>query len=643
MQGDDNNSGAKGTSTTQVTHGLFADETETEDQSTCSGEVDAKSPQTTKRKLSGAEVTISREKPVSENRSRSNVVHLRNFSNKKETVPPEPKSKALLLVEKLYRNLLSIKETPQTNYTPKTKPFYAQPVDISKLLNETERAAYAQIETEEGRKLAYALYQLRHSQEHRTVLGQIESNILSIALGMSLSGSSEIYLNNKKHSMDKIKQQIPLHLFNALKYIVQYAMIYKRVKSETSHPQNETHREFLKDASQVVSQYETTLISLNPTGLTETYASMYSSYMKMYQIDQISKEIKTKNYKSILVSEYHRRVIDRMTVLYLQTGDPSDQYGEYFIKNDTVDYGLIPEHMANKEVEEICYVGKYAQKLRYKNIHLPEQHQDLGLLKLSLNRLYYTHYHETLTCLFDFISDVFLFRRVDFIDFLFDEFKENRNLNKKSLLSIIEEGITRCKIRTTNHASLDIQAETNSAEYFSADGSERVYLEEPFSLYCRFSPDICGLIDAASTSHKLSLIFRVLWKIKRLENLSIYLRSHSPRISLVIQNLLKHLYYDTIDQNQPKLKWNFAGLALDEISSDFSAKIDQIIGTIKNSHLERVLCSIEVLLVKLGRNLKSGIVSTTDDGLLSEIVANIKEYANDCSSSGLSTVFAPIW
>ncbi|OQS53537.1 hypothetical protein EHP00_2673 [Ecytonucleospora hepatopenaei] len=143
------------------------------------------------------------------------------------------------------------------------------------------------------------------------------------------------------------------------------------------------------------------------------------------------------------------------------------------------------------------------------------------------------------------------------------------------------------------------------------------------------------IYDLPVISHKLTVIFKFLWKLKKVENLSIRIKhdfiykskfsnsdnkaksinSMINKINVFVGLFLQYVYYEVIHPNNLNVGFDANGLVLDNLSSDLNKKLDNIIKHLylntDRRLIEQILCNFEVFFIGLG-NLKRKIYRDTE-------------------------------
>ncbi|KAL6122434.1 hypothetical protein NUSPORA_00515 [Nucleospora cyclopteri] len=456
-------------------------------------------------------------------------------------------------------------------------------------IEEGDLKTYMKLETVEAKNLICCLTALKARKIDFEA--EIEKNLKSVALGMNCS-----LITNSDLSV--IKQKLPFRIYNIFHQIYSYSLIYKRIKSEIANPISLAHRYFLEDSKEIVEEYEKKVVE-SAGDFYGFYVEMFETFIKLSRMHKISNGFimhksagkREGNFTAVdaCMFKYIRRVMNEFSWTYITTGTFFDQYGEYFIKGREIDYGKVPYFISNRVVEIINYIGKNQKMVLGENFNLINKQiniiDDFNLITTKLERLNATIYNKFISNknqlgdqnngfdhLIDFVNDIFLFRRNDFINFLFDELKENRNLNRKSILSIIEEGIAVNNIDNCSKVFVDIKVSENN-----------------FALYARIHPSLNFLLDSAVFSHKLSMIFNFLWELKRLEKIvtrlctkeftSKLVEKHKilKGINLTATILTQHVYYSVVRPNILRIVWNNKETALDLLRREIDKRLDFIL------------------------------------------------------------------
>ncbi|ORD98041.1 hypothetical protein HERIO_143 [Hepatospora eriocheir] len=476
----------------------------------------------------------------------------------------------------------------------------SKPIDVSSLLENP--LLYKSLLSDTSKKLVNLFLELKSSADY---LSLIRNNLKKIALGFDFT----FKINNNLFTVSNIRQikpHIDIQYYNILLNIYQYSLIYKNLKYEMNNPISVTHKNYLSKCKEIVLLYEQTVMNTD-NDFIKFYCEMYEIYVKLSHINKIHNSIKNKQIVSEctdIIYEVH----NQCTSTYISTGVINDRYNEYFISS-CIEYNKIPSQVSKELVNTIFYIGKNINLLKnlnsFKesnfNIKLNDTSASLILVKAlkHVNEQLYREFivRHKIYELYDFIKSIFLFRRVDFIEFIFEGFKRNRNLSKKNCLGIIEEGLydtffngnTDYPENFINFIDLIIDDVTPS--------ELNVYLEEPFSLICKLNYPITLIFNESFIS-KLVSIFKFLWKIKKIEALTLRLGTH--KYMLFIYKIQNYIFYECIKDSL--FEWENSELVLNQLTEQINSDLSSLIKNLyfQNGFFERIFYEIEYALIKLG-------------------------------------------
>ena len=572
------------------------------------------------------------------NETRENVIS-GDYSKHIDTVVH--KDSTNILITKLLTNLFV---PNKLNLRLTNKEWLDRKQNLNRNFNREDFKEYLQsnrdIQSQSALKLCYSLILLKHKNKPINLLELFMRNIKQILLGIiykaediKLSNFSSFTIENNKYNVEGLKLEI--EEYNCLRYLLRIGFMYKKLKMNFSNVLNKTEETFVNYAIPYINEYERRVMVIDGD-LMDIYASIYSESVKIEEIYEEYKKIKNRSFDNVKLMKMHLMALNFYVNFYMENGYVDDKSNEFFIKEGVVDYGLVPKYINNKRAETICYVGMINRKYKSEIISVDFLSNDfydkLQLNLINANRTVRKYLLPKMNNLFTFINDVFLFRRGDFIDYLFNELKENRNLNKKSLLNIIEEGVEQCGIQNEN--TIDIKANDNGVLYKCKHYNETVYLEEPFALYCKIDDEY---LDGEIISYKLMSIFKFMWKLKKITNLSIRIGSYMElddnykKISLFCNYINMYVYYEVINNNLLRIEWDERELAMVELKKQIDVKLDNIINKLfldrKNNIIEQILCNIEIFYIGIGKNRNSNGIYKQ----YKEIIDIIGEFNNNYS------------
>lgn len=560
--------------------------------------------------------------------------------------------------DKYFLNSIAIEENTCKNKEEEIE----RNVKIENYLTEEQLRIYKKANGKSSKELMQALFML-HSEkvEEKSMLEIFEENLKSMALGMVFDESSvrngmfETFLiQDTTYNLKSLEKRMQEHNHNLLRDVLKKGFMYKKMKLEyINSDRSKTMDEFLQDSKHILVEYENAVLQAKQEYMhfvVQTYktstvlTNAYDVFMHIKEKKFILNDKQTNSEFCLHVNnlfdgrvKYHARAVSKMVIEFLTNG-VVDNSNEFFIKqnkNDfVVDYGLVPTFVSNEMAETILYIGKYTAQLKKESPTF--QNNDLsGFDILDTNvqivifdQLKYINNSmkpfitNNLQHLFNFINNLFLFKRCDFIDVLFREFKENRNLNKKSILSIIEESMIQTNLTDDPLASLDIKADAANIQFKSNSFNlaEEIFLEEPFALYCKLNPALSSMFDLPMLSHKLMVIFKFLWKLKKVENLIIRIEQEVKSnaaliadktilhkihtINVFVSLLSQYVYYDVILVNTLQISFDANTLVLSEIKKDIEKRLDTITKKLflqsDRRLIEQLLCNIEVFCLGIG-------------------------------------------
>lgn len=413
-------------------------------------------------------------------------------------------------------------------------------------------------------------------------------------------------------------------MYNIATQIYAKSLIYKKLKIEEQSPINLFHKSFLEDCAPILKEYENLVIG-SKNDFLSFHNGMYLMYQKLNKISRINDLIKERRCFKTPVSgvdnipcifldsnvidndvfdfrESFYRVYNNFIRGYLTDGTISDTHGDFFIKNNVLDYGLIPPFISKSLAEDIVYVGSHTDFLRrlgslfldnsiveiIQNFDISKQSSKnyIKIILMNINNLLKIHFIEKYKIfdLLDFIDSTFLFDRSDFIENLFISLKNARKVSKKNILLILENSLSFSFPKNVYFNSLfDIFLDKNE-----------------FSIYLKLDFPISFIIDEGLVM-KLVSIFKFLWKLKKVDHLS--RRIKNPFYINLVQKLLYYVHNEVIIR--PDYVWDNLDHSIDVLRMNINKRIDYIIKNLfistKDARIENLIDAMETCFIKTGK------------------------------------------
>lgn len=440
--------------------------------------------------------------------------------------------------------------------------------------------------------------------------------------------------------------------------IYSQGLIYRQLKIEKENPISLIYKGFLEAVNKEIKEYEESILKA-PTDFLGFYCETFEKVRKIKKIVEIGEFIKSRRYltegdvllnktncllpsegahinnnninnnniinkgliyekfKSVLFNFYNQ-----MTHSYLTTSHFDDPFNEFFIKNHTLDYGLIPSFINNKTAETICYIGKfnsflksinkkqYLQNIKMIDLSKNSASTSLNFILRSLNELLYNDFFLKFKIfdLLSFINSTFLFGRIDFIEFLFNTMKDStkngkeaKKTGRKNICLILETALSKIFPDGPFNQLMDI--------YIAPDPTGD--LNSSFSLFIKLEYPHTLLIEEEFVI-KLVYIFKFLWKIKKIEYLTRRNTVEKPlyfiilKYRLLIQKMEFYVFNEVIGNSLFNKEFKWDGFAFDEFKKDLNDKLDEIITRLfintKERKIEHFLHKLEKFLIGVFKN-----------------------------------------
>lgn len=545
------------------------------------------------------------------------------------------------LLEKLLKSLFSPSSPSPLFIESQTK--YIQPHPSSTpeidtfLLSSSPKAysIYKKLPTNENfKKLIYVLLCL--SSRKPSIEEEIKAFIKQGALGIEIS-----YFNSAL--LPSLRDKINYAVYNIIHVIYTHGLLYRQIKLESDRPASMTHTYFLEKSKDFLKEYETTVLECELDYLS-FYSKMYILFKKIKKIGIINDVFKNRthligftkpivsfenvsaSFNNPLLKDYEDvifKIYNECTISYCQNGVFEDPFGEFFIKNHVLDYGLIPPFIPIKIAETIAYIGKYTAFLKSINslsISIePIQRIDLSkrssssYLSLALRNLNINlkiEFFEKLKIfdLLKYIHSTFMFGRIDFIENFFSSLKESRKSGKKNILNILENCLNAAFPSSPFNSLMDI--------YILSEEKTVDFQPEGFSLYIKLSYPFSLLIEE-DFAIKLVYVFKFLWKLKKIDHLA--RRTGKLKYILLSQKLMFYAFQEVIGAYKPS-ELNEDSFLFDEFKKNLSRRMDQIMKGLfintKGKKIEHLLFNLEKALLATGNGEKfdeSGVMKSFNE------------------------------
>lgn len=463
-------------------------------------------------------------------------------------------------------------------------------------------------------KLIYTLVCI--SDDQICIEEKLRLNIKKAALGFEIEMFNPIQIYH-------LKDQVNYALYSIISQIYSKSLIYKKIKIENQNPVSQIHKKFLQKCSIVLRKYEKEVLSTEDD-IFSFHCKMYLIYQELDNINSANEIIKERRYfinnnsmsfsmskaseclhstyKNIPllllnqnsidpdILEYKESIFEiysEITKDYLLSGTLNDPKFEYFIKDNVLDYGLIPPFISNSLAEIIAYTGKYTSFLKdigelafeeeiVATIHKLDISKSccenkLNIIFQNLNTLLYENFVKKYNIyeLLQYFNNTFLFGRGDFIENLFVSLKESRKFSKKNIVSILEESLEDAFPGSPFNSLMDIymgidDCTINGKNNINHNNDSRNSGLCGFSLYCRLSFPISFLLEEDFVI-KLSYIFNFLWKLKRVDHLCRKLGNQ--KYTNLTHRLMYYVFYEVIG-SITSFSWNNERFAFDDLKKE---------------------------------------------------------------------------
>lgn len=521
---------------------------------------------------------------------------------------------------------------PQPTVAPQIDAFLAETSEkafsIFKKLPKNENIA----------KIAYVFLCL--STKKPTIHEELRSQLKLSALGFETSYFNPI-------SLPSLRTKVGPAIFSIIHVIYSHGLIYKQLKLEQEKPCSLTHRNFMEAIVPVLREYEMAILGSDNDFL-GFYGNLYCHFKAIKRFGMINNGFKDRMYlrasqdnmqhgnmqhgnmqhNNIPHSNVSIGMLDPLfdgfegaiykflndcTISYLLNGGFDDPFSEYFIRNHTLDYGLMPSFISRYTGEVIAYIGKYTAFLKSIGLlNIPKEIQE-EIKKIDLSRnSAASHLKNALICvnsqlhkqffekfqIFDllrFIHSTFLLGRSDFIEKLFNALKESRKTGRKSICNILENVLNSTFQKSSFNSLMDIYIIQDAPlEDITDDGEDQEM--ESFSLYIKLDHPISLLIEEEFVI-KLVSIFKFLWKLKKIDHLS--RRVGELKYFNFIQKLQFYAFNEVISNSIFEFP-DYETFCFDIFKKSINRKLDDIMKGLFISTKDR---KIELMLYYLERHL----------------------------------------